>query len=145
MNRGKSEIRISNIETNWRKTKNQEAMSHNENSKRYDLEERMFEFAKASRALVKRLPRTVSNIEDVKQFIRASGSIGANYIEANEAIGKKDFMMKIKICRREAKESRYWLRLIDTNGKLEGDQARLLDEADELMKIFGAIVRKSEQ
>jgi four helix bundle protein len=120
-------------------------MSHNENSKRYDLEERTFEFAKASRAFVKQLPRTISNIEDVKQFIRASGSIGANYIEANEAIGKKDFVMKIKICRREAKESRYWLRLIDTNGKLEGDQARLLDEADELMKIFGAIVRKSEQ
>lgn len=119
-------------------------MSHNENSKRYDLEERTFEFAKASRAFVKQLPRTISNVEDVKQFIRASGSIGANYIEANEAIGKKDFVIKIKICRREAKESRYWLRLIDTNGKLEGDQARLLDEADELMKIFGAIVRKSE-
>ena len=52
---------------------------------------------------------------------------------------------KIKICRREAKESRYWLRLIDTNGKLEGDQVQLLNEAQELMKIFGAIVRKSEQ
>ena len=145
MSRGKSEIRISNIETNWSKIQNREAMSHNENSKRYDLEERTFEFAKASRVFVKQLPRTISNIEDVKQFIRASGSIGANYIEANEAIGRKDFVMKIKICRREAKESRYWLRLIDTDGKLEGDQARLLDEADELMKIFGAIVRKSEQ
>lgn len=145
MSRGKSEIRMSNVETNWSKIQNREAMSHNENSKRYDLEERTFEFAKASRVFVKQLPRTISNIEDVKQFIRASGSIGANYIEANEAIGKKDFMMKIKICRREAKESRYWLRLIDTHGKLEGDQARLLDEADELMKIFGAIARKSEQ
>jgi len=145
MSRGKSEIRISNIETNWSKIQNQETMSHNENSKRYDLEERTFEFAKASRAFVKQLPRTISNLEDAKQFIRASGSIGANYIEANEAIGKKDFVMKIKICRREAKESRYWLRLIDTDGRLEGDQARLLDEADELMKIFGAIVRKSEQ
>jgi len=91
MSRGKSEIRISNIETNWSKIQNQEAMSHNENSKRYDLEERTFEFAKASRAFVKQLPRTISNIEDVKQFIRASGSIGANYIEANEAIGKKGF------------------------------------------------------
>ena len=145
MSRGKSEIRMSNIETNWSKIQNREAMSHNENSKRYDLEERTFEFAKASRVFVKQLPRTISNIEDVKQFIRASGSIGANYIEANEAIGRKDFEMKIKICRREAKESRYWLRLIDTDGKLEGDQARLLDEADELMKIFVAIVRKSER
>src|SRR5206468_8733628 len=86
-------------------------MSHNENSKPYDLEERTFQFAKVSRAFVKQLPRTVSNVEDAKQFIRAAGSIGANYIEANEAIGKKDFVMKIKICRREAKESRYWLRL----------------------------------
>src|SRR6266571_5870229 len=120
-------------------------MTNGENPKHYDLEERTLEFAKNSRVFVRRLPRTVSNIEDVKQFIRASGSIGANYIEANAAIGKKDFMMKIKICRREATESRYWLRLIATNGKLEGDQARMLDEADELMKIFGAIVRKSEQ
>jgi len=69
-------------------------MSHNENSKRYDLEERTFKFAKTSRAFVKQLPGTISNLEDVKQFIRASGSIGANYIEANEAIGKKDFVIK---------------------------------------------------
>src|SRR5437763_7246130 len=103
-------------------------------SKQYDLEDRTFEFAKASRMFVKQLPRTISNVEDAKQFIRASGSIGANYIEANEAIGKKDFVMKIKICRREAKESRYWLRLIEIDGKLEGEQTRLLDEVDELMK-----------
>ena len=120
-------------------------MSHNENSKPYDLEERTFQFAKVSRAFVKQLPRTISNVEDAKQFIRASGSIGANYIEANEAIGKRDFVMKIKICRREAKESRYWLRLIEIDGKLEGEQTRLLDEADELMKIFRAIARKSEE
>jgi four helix bundle protein len=88
-------------------------------SKPYDLEDRTFEFAKASRAFVKKLPRTIANIEDAKQFIRASGSIGANYIEANEAIGKKDFMMKIKTCRREAKESGYWLRLLDCDGELE--------------------------
>ena len=119
-------------------------MPSSDNSKPYDLEERTFQFAQASRAFVKQLPRTISNIEDVKQFIRASVSIGANYIEANEAIGKKDFVMKIKIRRREAKESRYWLRLIDTKGKLEEEQVRLLNEADELMKIFGAIVRKSE-
>jgi four helix bundle protein len=84
-------------------------------------------------------------LEDAKQFVRASGSIGANYIEANEAIGRKDFVMKIKICRREAKESRYWLGLIETNADLEAAHARLLAEAGELTKIFGAIVRKSEQ
>src|SRR6266704_7133201 len=79
-------------------------MTNGENPKHYDLEERTFEFAKNSRVFVRRLPRTISNIEDVKQFVRASGSLGANYIEANKAIGKKDFVMKIKICRREAKE-----------------------------------------
>ncbi|MEY2538705.1 MAG: hypothetical protein QOG67_2445 [Verrucomicrobiota bacterium] len=119
-------------------------MSNSEKPKFYDLEERTFQFAKASRAFVKELPRTISNIENAKQFIRASGSISANYIEANETIGKKDFVMKIKICRRETKESRYWLRLININRKLEKEQATLLNEADELMKIFGAIVRKSE-
>src|SRR5437867_11392767 len=109
-----------------------ETNPNSENAKSYDLEERTAVFAERSRALVKRLPRTIGNVEDAKQFIRASGSIGANYIEANEAIGKKDFVMKIKICRREAKESRYWLRLIEIDGKLEGEQTRLLDEADEL-------------
>ena len=116
-----------------------------ENSKPYDLEERTFQFAKANRAFVKQLPRTMSNIEDAKQLIRASGSIGANYIEANEAIGKKDFVMKIKICRREAKESHYWLRLIEIDAALEAKQAQLACEANELMKIFGAIARKSEE
>ena len=111
-------------------------MRNSDNSKPYDLEERTFQFARTGRISVKQVPRTISNIEDVKQFVRASGSIGANYIEANEAIGKKDFVMKIKICRREAKESRYWLRLIDINGKLESEQTRLINAADELMKIF---------
>jgi four helix bundle protein len=142
--RAKSEYRISNIETNS-KSETIRKMNNDENSKPYDLEERTFQFAKASRAFVKVVPRTIANVEDVKQFIRASGSIGANYIEANEAIGKKDFLMKIKICRREAKESGYWLGLLDVDGKLEPDRERLLVEAKELMKIFGAIVRKSEE
>ena len=117
-------------------------MTNGENPKHYDLEERTLEFAKNSRVFVRRLPRTISNIEDVKQFVRASGSIGANYIEANEAIGKKEFVMKVKICRREAKESGYWLRLMDIDGKQQAQQSRLLGEALELLKIFGAIIRK---
>ena len=124
---------------------NSQLAASNRGSKRYDLEDRTFEFAKASRAFVKRLQRTIANIEDAKQFIRASGSIGANYIEANESIGKKDFLMKVKTCRREAKESGYWLRLLDCDGELDSARARLLAEARELMKIFGAIVRKSEE
>jgi four helix bundle protein len=114
-------------------------------SKPYDLEDRTFGFAKATRAFVKKLRRTIANIEDGKQFIRASGSISANYIEANESIGKRDFVMKIKTCRREAKESGYLLRLLDCDGELESARTKLLAEARELMKIFGAIVRKSEE
>jgi four helix bundle protein len=72
--------------------------------------------------LLKDCRRTIGNVEDAKQFIRASGSIGANYIEANEAIGKKDFVMKIKICRREAKETYYWLRLLEVDDKLEHER-----------------------
>ncbi len=79
----------------------------NENSKQYDLEDRTLKFAKNVRALVKKLRKTVGNIEDGKQLVRSSGSVGANYIEANEALSKKDFIMRVKICRKESKESRY--------------------------------------
>ena len=120
-------------------------MTNHEIPKRYDLEERTLAFAKGARIFVKSLDRTIGNNEDSKQLIRASGSIGANYIEANEALGKKDFAMKIKICRREAKESRYWLSLVDADAKLEPERERLMGKANELMKIFGAIVRKREE
>lgn len=120
-------------------------MLSSDTAKSYDLEERTFQFASASRAFVKKLRRTIANIEDAKQFIRASGSIGANYIEANESIGKKDFVMKVKTCRREAKESRYWLRLLDIEADSVSGRDRLMTEATELMKIFGAIIRKTER
>lgn len=87
-------------------------MTKAQNSKRYDLEDRTLEFAKQVRTFVKKLKKTIANIEDGRQLVKASGSVGANYIEANEALSKKDFLMRIKICRKEAKESRYWLRLI---------------------------------
>jgi four helix bundle protein len=116
----------------------------NENAKPYDLEERTAVFAEQSRAFVKGLQRTIANVEDARQFIRASGSIGANYIEANEAIGKRDFAMKIKICRREAKESCYWLRLLDVDREFEQERQQLSSEAKELMNIFGAILPKCE-
>ena len=114
------------------------------NSKQYDLEERTFNFAKQVRDFVKNLPRTSANIEYGKQLIRSSGSIAANYIEANESLSKKDFIMRIKICRKEAKESRYWLKLVLCNNReLEETQKGLVQEATELMKIFGAILEKT--
>ena len=112
----------------------------------YDLEERTFEYARRCRALVKRLPKTIANIEDGRQLIDASGSVGANYIEANEAISRKDFLYRIKICRKESKESRYWLRLLDTGDDqaMDAERQSLIQEATELLKIFNAIVQKSE-
>jgi len=114
--------------------------------KEYDLEDRTFIFAKNVRAFAKQIPRTIGNIEDARQVVRASGSFGANYIEANESLSKKDFLMRIKICRKEAKESCYWLRLIEAgdNSSLEKQKSDLIREATELMSIFGAILRKSE-
>lgn len=112
----------------------------------YDLEERTYQFAKRVRAFVKKLPRTICNQEDVRQLVRASGSVGANYIEANEALSKKDFRMRTKISRKESKESRYWLRLLDTNQDQSLDRERdpLMQESAELTCIFSASLNKSE-
>ena len=116
-----------------------------QNSKQYDLEDRTLTFARNVRNFVKKLPKTLANIEDGRQLIKASGSVGANYIEANEALSKKDFIMRIKICRKEAKESRYWLRLIDMDDdrELENERRDLKREASELTSIFGSILTKS--
>ncbi len=75
--------------------------------------------------------------------MRSSGSVGANYIEANESLGKKDFLMHIKISRKESKESGYWLKLSIPKPEQEEEQTELVQEATELMKIFGAILHKS--
>jgi four helix bundle protein len=121
-------------------------MTKTENSKRYDLEDRTAGFAKDVRALIKQIKKTIANIEDGKQVVRSSGSVGANYIEANESLSKKDFVMRIKICRKEAKESRYWLNLLDLEDtpKLESRRAKLVQESQELMNIFGAILQKTK-
>jgi len=115
------------------------------NSKQYDLEARTLKFAQRVRSFIKILPKTTGNIEDGKQVIRSSGSIGANYIEANESLSKKDFQMRIKISRKEAKETMYWLQLLDANHQeaLDKERQLLLKEATELMLIFGSIIQKT--
>jgi four helix bundle protein len=113
-------------------------------TKKYDLEERTENFAKNVIVFVKEAPKTIANCEIIKQLVRSAGSIGANYIEANEALSKKDFRHRIKICRKEAKESRYWLNLIEVTEKQEDRRQRLRTEVTELMKIFGAIVVRTE-
>ena len=135
----------SEITANY-KTSNAKGMSDDDQgAKRYDSEDRTFQFAKAVRDFVKLFPRTIANAEDIRQLVKASESVGANYIEANESLSKKDFAMRVKISRKEAKESRLWLRLLDraNDGAIEKQRALLVREATELMNIFGAIVRKS--
>ena len=109
---------------------------------RSDLEERTLRFAREVRAFVKQLPRNTASIADGAQLIRSSGSVGANYIEAQEAMSRKDFAMRVKISRKEAKESKYWLDLLEIPPALLHEHRRLLQEVGELLKIFSSIVQK---
>ncbi len=120
-------------------------MQENKNTKPYDLEERTFVFAKKSLGYFKNLPRNSINFEITKQGTRAGGSVGANFIEANEALSRKDFLMRVKICRKEAKESIYWIKLSEEGETQEDEKIYLINEATELMKIFGAIIEKSNK
>jgi four helix bundle protein len=122
----------------------QAQMSKTQKSKPYDLRDRTLKFAKMVRNYVKNLPKTLSNIEDAKQLIKASDSVGANYIEAEEALSRKDFVMRIKISRKEAKESGYWLELTEPKEEQMMEKQILIKEATELTKIFGSIVEKSK-
>lgn len=134
----KSEVPSTKFETNSNK--------EIQNPKLYDLEERTFVFAKNCREFIRKLPKNTTNFEDSSQLTRSSGSVGANYIEANESLSKKDFIMRIKISRKEAKESVFWLKLvqIDNDPILEKNRQFLVDEGTQLMKIFSSIMRKSE-
>ena len=114
-------------------------------AKRYDLEDRAQQFAIDVRKFVRVLKLDIWNRENAKQVVRSSGSVGENYIEANEKLGDKDFKFRAKIARKEAKESRYWLGIIDTLGDSDVELTRivLLQEEDELLKILSAIINKS--
>lgn len=75
--------------------------------------------------------------------MRSAASVGANYIEANESLSRKDFVMRVKISKKEAKESHYWLKLSSPTKKYERNKTELMCESEELQKIFGAIIRNS--
>jgi four helix bundle protein len=122
-------------------TKFQLAMNSTE---RFDLHERTFTFAKSVRNFIRKIPKDICNVEDIKQLTRSSGSVGANYIEANEALSRKDFFYRIKVCKKEAKESAYWLSLLHLFGKKDLEKIRvdLKNEAKEFIKIFSSIAHK---
>ncbi|MDM7998666.1 MAG: four helix bundle protein [Dehalococcoidia bacterium] len=100
-------------------------MAKSKDPKQYNLEERTLAFAKRAVRFCRVLPKTAVDAEIGKQLMRSCTSVGANYIEANESLGKKDFLMRIKICRKEAKESGYWLKPIEALGPdLKTDRRR---------------------
>lgn len=111
----------------------------------YDFQERSTLFAERVRALGKKVPRTLSNEQDLKQLIRSSGSIGANYIEAGEALSKKDALKSLRIARKEAKESMHWLRLLDVGDNMqEVERKELMAEALALIRILTSMIKKVE-
>lgn len=113
-------------------------------NKKYDLEERTLDFAKDCIKLINEMDKTLASVEIARQLIRASGSVGANYIEANESLSRKDFFYRIKICRKEAKEAGYWIKLLDLDSPLREKAQSLIQESTELTKIFGSIVYKAD-
>lgn len=110
-----------------------------------DLEERTLAFAKRIARLCKALPKDTIHIELAKQIMRAGCSIGANYREANEALGKKDLVHRLRIARKEAKETQYWLDLIiEANPVFRAEIEDLMREVQELRNILTAIIEKSK-
>lgn len=111
-------------------------------TKKYDLQERTFLFAKHAMSYTKTLTKTAIHIEIARQLIRSSGSVGANAIEAIESLGQKDALLHLRICRKEAKESTYWLKLTEPSPSDSQLKDGLIQESIELTKIFGAIIMK---
>lgn len=111
-----------------------------------DLVDRTYRFARDVRRFLNTLPRVLSNYEDARQLVRSSGSVAANYIEAQEAFSRKDFFFRIKLCRKEARESGLWLSLLElsTDEACHDEQTRLIGEADELKRIFSSIAGKED-
>lgn len=113
------------------------------------LYERLLTFAKRCQKLVKRLPKTIYNIEYGSQLIRSSASPGSNYIEAIEASSRRDFIYRLKVCRKETKESIHWLMLIENANEefaeIKKESEDLIKEARELIRIFTSSVLTSEK
>jgi four helix bundle protein len=112
----------------------------------YDLGERTGRFGESAIALAKRVVVTPVTRSLIDQLVRAATSVGANYAEADDADSRKDFRHRIGICRREAKESKHWLRMLAAScPELRDDARSLWKEAQELTLIFSAIKRKLDE
>ncbi|HWD93157.1 MAG TPA: four helix bundle protein [Verrucomicrobiae bacterium] len=119
--------------------------SSNETSERhpFDLEERTAQFGEALIRFCKKIPRSPENNRLIGQLIGCGTSVGANYCEANEGVSKKDFKCSVGRCVKEAKETKFFLRMIAASEPALADEARkLYREAKELHLIFASIYRK---
>jgi four helix bundle protein len=112
----------------------------------HPLEKRCHEFGKRVRSFCRKLKHDIINVEDIRQLTKASGSVGANYIEANENVSNADLIYRLKICRKESKESVHFLGLIEVfnNELLDKERNELIDEANQLRKIFSSMLIKLE-
>jgi four helix bundle protein len=109
---------------------------------RFDLEDRCLQFSKRLITLCKSRSVDIFNKNIIDQVLRAGTSIGANYIEANDSLGKKDFIHRLKIARKEAKETIFWLKLLDDKYDKE-EKNWLINEATQLRNILSAIIKNS--
>ena len=133
---------ISKFEKDDDKLKNQD--EDDRQKKKYDLEERTERFSLRVRDFCLRLRKDTINIEYIRQLLRAAASVAGNYVEANENLGEGDLKYRIKVCRKESKECRLWLKHVLTydDAVLEIGRNQLIHEACELENIFGAILKK---
>ncbi len=122
---------------------NDDAKKDEDKERKYDLEERTARFGEAIIAFAKKVPRNVVTLPLIGQLVRAGTSVGSNYCEADDAVSKKEFRCKIGTCKKEARESKHWLRMIAAAEEVMKDEARpLWQEAKELHLIFASIYRK---
>ena len=122
-------------------------MENNQITKsKYNLEDRTLEFAKKVIRMCQKLDNNIINQKLIDQLVRSSGSVGANYREANDSLGKKDFFHRLRISRKETKETIFWLELVlEANAKLKNDIDYLIDEAIQIRNILSAIITKVTQ
>ena len=118
-------------------------MTNHQLPKRFDLEDRTLRFAKEIINFCKKLPNNTINFKLIDQIIRSAGSIGANYREANDSLSKKDFIHRLRITRKESKETIFWLELIKESNK-NVNINNLIDECSQLRNIFSTIINKNE-
>ncbi|MFA6250547.1 MAG: four helix bundle protein [Candidatus Shapirobacteria bacterium] len=118
-------------------------MTNIQSTNKFNLEDRTLDFAKSIIKICQILPNNIVNNKLVDQMIRSAGSVGANYREANDSLGNKDFVLRLRISRKEAKETIFWLQLVQqANPTLSLQIVKLIDECTQIRNILSSIIIK---